>query len=174
MALRHQLHTPLRFLLAAAMLVWGAVPPPVCHAHEGGVDSGHRHSGFAAHHDIHHALPDPTHHGAMTLDASTLDGDGLVTHHHYQLLGLEFQLPCDGEDCDEDETSEPLLIGGTRGSSAISAGGDRFSGQHLCGSPQASVQCAVVAALPIHFPRVIASLPLCDSARLERTGVRLA
>lgn len=174
MGLRKPLEISLRLALAAIIVGAGVAPPPVCHAHEGGDHSVHSHRSVDPFHDADHDSRDARLSKAMALGATGVGVDSLATHHHYQLFGFEFHLPCDGDNCDEDENSEFVAIRSVQNASAIFAGINGQHGIYLCAVPEPGVQPIVVATSAIGSHRVVTSPPLCDSARLERSGVRLA
>lgn len=151
-------------LLIASMLSWGILPPPICHAHEGGEDEGHSHSAFAKPEDrgLNHELYE-----------RLQNSFALGVHHHWQLFGIEFSMPCDGEDCDEDEEIGPILIRFSGSTPANGFGGDNTQGTHLIAPQAHGLEPTVVTDSQLRPPQATSSIPLCDSARLERSGVLL-
>jgi len=174
--------------LAAVVLTWGMIPPGFEHSHAGGEDQSHCHnartevaSDDAHHHHHHHSHkhghgPDGNHHHgdvehnppvASTVTFPTSD----VAHLHFRLFGFDFSMPLsETTDEGEENTFPPTIV--------------RAAKEYVPTVPPGpSLKLFDVATLlplantlggPEPVPRppnLVASLPLCDSARLERTGV---
>jgi hypothetical protein len=159
-------------LVSASVLVSALVPPPVCHDHDGGSDSSHRHGSFG-HHCHSHSPSDPPDHAFAALESP--EGLGSFDrHHHWKLLGIEFSTPCDDEDCEDDQQDQPLLVRSVGGASVVSHDGNGIQAPHLIASPEPALEPVANTVSTLRTNRFTSSIPLCDSARLERTGVRLA
>jgi hypothetical protein len=180
----------LNLVLSVLVLAWGILPPGVRHAHVGGGDSTHRHDAgqTVAHHGPHdhdsvdghdadhaHHSGDGNHQHETGLDVS-LSAD-CVVHLHWRLLGIEFSMPvsqepADGED--DVDTGVPAIVRMSDELVPVARAGpsvDRVCLSHTC-TPSADV---VRDLAPVSRPTNLdTSIPLCDSARLERSGVLLA
>lgn len=170
-------------LLSGMVLAWGVIPPGVEHAHTGGNDASHQHVKCedVAHHDSHNHHGDDGHHEHATVPDVSLLADN-VLHLHWQLLGLEFSIPVPEEPADgtEDEGTEDE---GTTVSTFVrvmnenvlaTQAGPSFGRVLLAATCAPSVD-VVWSLEPIPLPLdLVTSIPLCDSARLERSGVLLA
>ena len=165
-------------LLSALVLAWGIVPPGIQHAHMGGSNSTHRHDNCqeVAHHDSHDHESDEEHHEHTTETPVSQLAD-YVLHLHWRLLGVEFSMPVPEEPVEggDDGNTVPLAI--VRGMSEVvpltltSPSFGRVLLAAIC-TPSADV---VRSLEPIpRSPNLVTSIPLCDSARLERSGVLLA
>ena len=172
--MRKWLQSVVSIFLSASVLAWTVVPPPVCHLHEGGAEASHDHSEFARqasgddtrHCDAAYLRPD------NVGDVTSLGMGDSATHHHWRFLGVEFYAPCDGDDCQNAEKSKPTLVRCNVNTATIGYGG--CQGTHLIASRVPGLESIVAVVSPFRSLRVISSIPLCDSARLERSGVRLA
>lgn len=171
-------------MLSALVLAWGVVPPGFEHAHAGGGDSNHRHDvrhnvkhqdGHHHDHDAHHHDSDLAHHvHPADIDVMVFEED--VRHIHWQLLGVEFSLPlpttpAEGE---REENVPPMVVRAMNEVVSPTQTGPPIDRVLLVGNcaPGADVVCNLE---PIPRSRnFVTSIPLCDSARLERSGVLLA
>jgi hypothetical protein len=174
----------INLMLSALVLTWGFVPPGFAHAHSGGGDSDHRHDtrrdvthGDAHHHnhDAHHHDSDGEHHEhASEFDFTVLEDS--VLHFHWQLLGVEFSVPFRESPVEDDrpETAPPVVVRVMNEVVSPTQAGPSFDRVHLVGNCAPGTD--IVRNLdPIPRSQNLAtSIPLCDSARLERSGVLLA
>ncbi len=162
-------------LLSALVLSWGGVPSGVRHAHEGGGDSTHQHDDFhdAAHHD--HDC-DGTYREHRNVSDVSLLAD-FVLHLHCQFLGMEFSMPASEEPGDNDDgegTAVPAIVRAMNEEGLTTQAGLSFIRvlAAVTGTPNADVVLNLESAA--RPPNLVTSIPLCDSARLERSGVLLA
>ena len=173
--------TGVSLVLSALMLTGGVAPLGIRHAHaEGG--KRHRHEGeqtASSHEDHAHHSESHTHHDAQL--PAHKPGCGCssiadaISHIHVTLLGVDFVLPT--SDTPDNQQNDDLSD-----SVVVWLCGESYTGQLTQQNPR--------ELLPLHartldlenverFVRFISgsppvtSQPLCDSARLERTGVRL-
>lgn len=173
--------TPLNYLLSSFVVAWGILPPALIHSHEGGGDTEHRHEGRKAavesaedHGHVHDAKS--TEHGdhPQKSDHATLLGS-LVAHLHWDFLGVDLSIPVPAEDGGRDRAGEQeqVLIRLTDESPILGSSSDSLAASHM---PllQARLDCVAAETPPSRPVGVIASIPLCDSARFERSGVLLS
>ena len=162
-------------LLSALVLVWGVIPPGVEHTHTGGNDASHKHDKCddVAHHDSHNHHGDDGHHEHATVPDVSLSADN-VLHLHWQLLGMEFSMPVPEEPADgsDNESSVPSAVIRVMNENVpATQAGPSFDRVFLAAICMPSVD-AVWSLEPIPRPHdLVTSIPLCDSARLERSGV---
>ena len=168
----------LSLLLSALVLAWGIVPAAVQHTHEGGHEPAHRHddSHQAAHHGSHDHHSDDGHHEHAPVPNVSLLADN-VLHLHWQFLGMEFSMPAPEEPADNggDERTAPQAIVRTMNEEGLTTQAGPSIGRVLLSgiyAPSADV-VRNSEAVP-RPPNLVTSIPLCDSARLERSGVLLA
>ncbi|MFV2069935.1 MAG: hypothetical protein ACC645_23460 [Pirellulales bacterium] len=167
----------MNLLLSALVLAWGIVPPGFQHAHEGGSDTAHRHDSRheVIHHDSHHHDTEDAHHEHATLPEVSRLGD-YVVHLHWLFLDMDFSMPVPEEPVDggDDDGTVPTAF--------VRVMNEMVPATHAGSSFVRMLQAAicmpgvdVVSSLePIPHPsNLVTSLPLCDSARLERSGVLL-
>ena len=171
-------HKAINLLLSALVLAWGVVPSGIQHAHAGGNDSTHRHGDCheAAHHDSHDHDLDDDHHDHATLPDASLLADSVV-HLHWQFLGIDFSMPAPEQPIDgnDDHGTIPPAIVRVANEIVLAA---------QAGPSSSRVFPAVICALSADVvrdvqpvprpPNLVTSIPLCDSARFERSGVLLA
>ena len=162
-------------LLSALVLAWGAIPPGVEHAHVGGSDGNHRHDKcyeVAGHGSHDHESYEDHHEQATEVDVSLLADS--VLHLHWQLLGMEFSMPVPEEPADgsDNESSVPSAVIRVMNENVpATQAGPSFDRVFLAAICMPSVD-AVWSLEPIPRPHdLVTSIPLCDSARLERSGV---
>jgi len=170
----------LKLLLAAAVLAWTTVPPAIVHSHNDGDDPAHRHQVRGPHHDYCHGhdssdAADHAHARPAALDC--VESKTLATHCHWQWLGFWFALPISGERGDGEENrdlAKVAIVDLADGDGLASATGSALA-QAVCQpSPAAPPGFLPSASTPQGSQRSTSSTPLCDSARLERSGVLLA
>jgi len=164
-----------RLLLAIVVLAWGFVFPGVRHAHADGDKPVHRH----AHGHCHGAHEHDGHHVHRNESAAT-DGQplaGHVLHLHWQFFGIDVSMPVSqgsSDGADNDNSVPPVIVRAAK-ETLPAAKADSALGRWL----QVVVCTAhvyVVRTVDPHPrpPNLVASIPLCDSARFERSGVLLA
>ncbi len=168
----------LNLLLSALVLAWGIVPPGVQHSHAGGGDTTHRHGDCheVAQHGSHDHDCDDEHHENATVPDVSLSAD-YVLHLHWRLFGMEFSMPAPEQPADggDDEgTAPPAIVRAAHDTVLTAQAGPSFGRMLLAASRTPSADM-VWSLQPIRRPpNLITSIPLCDSARLERSGVLLA
>lgn len=170
----------LSLLLSALMLAWGTVPAGVQHAHAGGDDSTHRPDdcrelAHQHHHDSHHHHPHAKHHEHATASDVSLLTE-LIVHLHIRWLGFEFSLPVAEDPVDGDDSGSTVPLAIVRAIGEISSptqGGPAVDRVLLAviGTPNVDV---VLDLTPVSRLRLCTSIPLCESARFERSRVLLA
>lgn len=165
-------------LLSVLVLAWGTVPPGITHCHAGGGDAAHRHGNRQ---EVVQEHSHPHHHGAdgehdehrPKSDVSMLSNS--IVHLHQWWFGIEFSLPAsDGPvDSDNNGDSEPTAIARAMDEILLVTEADESLGRAT--QAVARTSCLDIASdlKPMLRTWVTASFPLCDSARLERTGVLL-
>jgi hypothetical protein len=170
----------LNLLISTAVLVWTTMPPAIVHSHRDGDDPAHRHEVGTTHHDLHHHhdlahASDHVHARPAALDF--VESGTPAVHCHWQLLGFWFALPFSGERNDgEDERgmAKVAIVDVADGDGLASPTGIALA-QAVCEPCPAASPGLVPLASTLQGPqRQMSSTPLCDSARLERSGVLLA
>lgn len=153
------------------------MPVAIRHAHDGGGDKAHRHDAAAGHdrelghHHHHHGAEH--HHEHEHVAAAAVLAD-FVLHLHWNLLGLDFCVPASEEGEEEEDGAWRLaLIRPVDGLPAC-VGGPDSQGLPLVAAPVPGPPLVAAETSPAHPPNSVTSIPLCDSARLERSGVLLA
>ncbi len=167
----------MNLLLSALVLAWGFVLPGFEHAHVGGGDSDHQHGEChdVAHHGSHHHDSDDEHHKHV----AEPDATGLVDyvlHAHWQLLGVEFSMPVPTEPADGNDEGPipPTIVRVMNEIVPATQAGPAF-GRVLLAAVCAPSADVVRDLEPIpRPPNLVTSIPLCDSARRERSGVLLS
>ncbi|MFV2069875.1 MAG: hypothetical protein ACC645_23160 [Pirellulales bacterium] len=168
----------LRLLLSVLVLAWEIVPPWVQHAHLGGSDVTHRHNGCdeVADHASHNHESDDEHHDHATVsDVSLLADD--VLHLHWRLLGVEFTMPVREEPVEgnnDGNTVPPAIVRVMSEVVPATQAGPSFCQVLLAAVCMPSADVVWTRAPAPRSPNLVTSIPLCDSARLERSGVLLA
>ena len=168
----------LSLLLSALVLSWGVVPPGVQHAHAGGDDATHRHGECheTAHHGSHDHDCDGEHREHRNVPDVSLLAD-FVLHLHCQFLGMEFSMPAPGEpnNNDDGEGTVPAAVVRVMNEKGLTTQAGPSFGRVLlpvtCTPNADVVRNSEPEPRP---PNLVTSIPLCDSARLERSGVLLA
>jgi len=167
-------------LLSALLLAWGLVPPGFQHAHSGGSDFTHRHDNGreVAHSGSHGHDSDDQHHEHAALPDVSLFADyaDYALHLHWQLLGVEFSMPVSEKPVDgnDEGTAPPAFVRVMNEVFPVGQAGPSFGRVLLSAicTPSADV---VRSLEPVpRSPNFVTSIPLCDSARLERSGVLLS
>jgi len=167
----------LSLLLSASVLAWGIVPPVVQHEHAGGSDATHRHDDCheVAHHGSHrHDSDDEHHEHAILPDVSPLADN--VLHLHWRFLGVEFSMPAPEEPAESDDegTGPPAIVRAMNEEVLTTRAGPSMSRLLLVGINAPNADTGRNSAPLPRAPNLVTSIPLCDSARLERSGVLLA
>ncbi len=168
----------MNLLLSALVLAWGIVPPGVQHTHSVGSDTHHQHDDCqeVAHHTSHNHDSDDEHHEHGPVPEASLLTD-FVVHVHWQFLGMEFSMPVPEEPVegnDDGDTVPPAIVRVMSEVVPATQAGPSVGRLFLAAicTPSADV---VWSLEPIpRPPNLVTSIPLCDSARLERSGVLLA
>lgn len=174
--------------MAVTLLAWGMIPPGYQHAHLGGDDDSHRHDEQAkitnhdsqlrhSHHPSsgHHHFSDKDSHHTHGHQNEMIQGETTVCidetlHNHFSFFGFDFSQPLSEVPVDDenDEDNFPTII--------VYLVKEYYT-------PCPSTDIIQLDSLqysedsiqnPEPIPRseaAISSIPLCDSARLERTGV---
>ena len=170
----------LSLLLSALVLACGTVPPGFRHAHLGGADTGHRHGDgrpqTVAHHASHEHDSDADHREHATVPDTTLLSD-FVIHLHWRFLGMDFSIPEPDEPApgnDDEGTAPPAIVRAMDGIVPATQVGPSFGRVLLAVICTPSADVVQNRTPPLRSPDFTTSIPLCDSARLERTGVLLA
>lgn len=168
----------MNLLLTALVLAWGVTPPGIEHVHAGGSDPAHRHEDCqeAADHGSHGHESDDGHHDRETVSDVSLLAD-CILHLHWRLLGVELTMPMpekpvEGED--DGGAVPPAIVRVMNEAVPVTLASPSFGRALLAAIRTPSAE--VVRSLePIPCPPNLGtSIPLCDSARLERSGVLLA
>lgn len=171
-------HALLSLLLSTTMLVWSMSPPAVRHAHEGGSDLSHHHDAAHGTHDA-----DGTHHNhdggnrrSLTVVSDVIADE--TSHLHFHWLGFRLTLPGDDSPTktgDEPNSSKLLVIRSGRTPLPQFHSGGRLDKllTPLCLNAAARDIAAMCPAV-VGSLLSVATQPLCDRARHERSGVLLA
>jgi len=164
--------------VSASVLAWVIIPPSIRHAHHGGSDRDHCHHAVAKHDPQlghHHGHEESDHRQEIADIAAPVALDDFVVHLHWSLFGLDFCMPTPQEgERDEDRGACGLaLVRLIDDLPAVIPGGRHCQGVPLVVPPEPGPRLVVVQISPSHPPNVIACIPLCDSARPERSGVLL-
>ena len=122
------------YLLSLLVMAWGILPPALHHAHEGGSDTGHRHTAevkTGEPHNGHHHSHTDDHGVGRTTGTPMLAGDW-VAHIHWWLFGIEFSLPTSGKSDDPAERhgTETLSVRLVENLPAVNSHGDCSLGLH--------------------------------------------
>lgn len=164
--------------MSALMLTWGTVSPATRHTHLGGSDTTHRHDDIRrdelSQHSHDHG-PGDWHGEHLCVDQGALLGD-CVVHLHWKWLGIDFSLPvpqgpADGND--DGDTALPeivLVMDQTVPTAQVRPSFNRVLLPAVCSTSPAVVCRSTPILSSAGFST---SIPLCDSARLERSGVLL-
>jgi hypothetical protein len=171
---------PLSLLLVAAMLAWSFSPPLLQHAHEGG--SEHHHHADAAcaptadAHLRHHASHREQSRSVPVTPKAIAEE---TSHLHFEWLGFRLTLPDTESPANQGDDhrckSKLLFVQASRSSAPLV-----HSGSRLDASPLVLPLNAMAADMAATGPAVsgsllpVVSLPLCDRARHERSGVQLS
>ena len=168
------LRTKLTLLLSLAVLLVSVTPPSLQHAHPEG-DCAHHHRTTAVDTSGHRHDHGHAHDSCEPL--ATL-APGVAAHTHLLLFGFDFYLAlAEHQDAPQEQTEvndqRVTLV--------------RFLDSEVILSSRAPVQSLITSPLPLGTfapapiagthretsQTLLASLPLCDSARGERSGVQL-
>ncbi|MBC8869217.1 MAG: hypothetical protein H8E44_07355 [Planctomycetes bacterium] len=172
--------TSLKLLVAVAVLAWTTVPPAIVHSHSDGNNPAHRHEARTPHHDHQHShdpLDAADHAHVKTAALDCVESKTLAAHCHWQLLGFWLALPISGEQGDREDERDMAKVAivdlADDDGLALSTGSELA--QAVCQpSPTAIAGFVPLVSSPQDSQRQTSSTPLCDSARLERSGVLLA
>jgi hypothetical protein len=170
--------TATNLLLSALVLAWGIVPPAVCHGHEGGEDTTHRHNTVAHQgHDcgnrVHSIDADSQPAGA---EGSPVVLRSLVVHLHWSLWGVDFSVPVSEDDQPDNEgnAAEPVIVRLVDSVPTPVTENNGFTSIDPVTVWQFGLDSAVVQTSSLPLSSRTQSAPLCDRARHERSGVLLA
>lgn len=179
-------HRLLSCMLSALVLTTGAVRPATQHAHEGGDDPSHHHHSTTAYRGHSHDK------GATHSDHSGLPTDPLMasqtnagcslfsstSHLHFKWLGIELTIPGHNGPTGEEKQRSSVEIVFTRVVRCMTPApqpndGD---GKVLFAGPSVALatSTSLVPTATGHCGLPVATSPLCDRARHERSGVLLA
>ena len=173
--MRHlSLQRGIRIVLAVGILLGGTVPPGVCHSHEGGA-LPHRHDGrrVVRHDGDDRHQHEPAGH-AHAHDESLVSER--APHVHLNVFGFEITLPIPDrarDDGQDQQANGPSLVAVVSDSPAI-VGQNLNTSSSLLLPPAASPDSFGCARYDCNHSVKSAeacAIPLCDSARRERTGV---
>ena len=165
----------LSFLLSSLVVAWGTCPPAMRHAHDGGNESNHRHVVAVGQHEHGNPGPSERRQHEAGADASAAMGECAV-HLHWVLLGMHFSLPAspDTHDSDQVDSFDPVVVRLIHDLPTISRVEQRCVTAEFPVSEELIGSAVCLVPAPLSRPNPIASLPLCDRARFERSGVLLA
>ena len=165
----------LAMALCTLLVAWEICPPAMRHAHEGGSDTGHRHAAAADPHQHSHSHQADLSPHSSRVDASTTIGECAV-HLHWGLMGIGFSLPVSPTPHDPDRLFgfEPVMVRLVDDLPTINPGVQWRDVADLPASPKLLSGNRRLMPSPPRWINSIASLPLCDRARFERSGVLLA
>jgi hypothetical protein len=160
-------------------MAWGVLPPALRHTHEGGGEKDHRHfavAGQGEEHGHYHDR-DAGHHGHEheSVAAPPVLADAVV-HLHWEIFGFGFSMPApdQSEHGDNGNGLEPALVRLADELPTVNANGGSPARASPLSPPELALDLVPVTTSPSRPPNLITSIPLCDSARLERSGVLLA
>ena len=173
--------TIVSLLMSVLVLAWGTVPPGISHCHAGGGDAAHRHGepdeSLHDHSHPHHRDLDGEQNEHPTVPSSDV---GLlcdtVVHLHMWWLGIELSFPAreDPVNNDEDQDAIPMAIA-VEMDEVLPATQTGPSLEQVILAVTSTSNMDMVADLkPLLRTWVTTSIPLCDSARFERSGVLLS
>ncbi len=165
----------LSFMLSSIVVAWGICPPAMRHAHEGGGDTSHRHVAATDPHEHDHPHQSELPQHEAWVDTSATMGECAV-HLHWVLLGFDFALPASPDTHDPDHlvSFESVMVRLVDDLPTISQVEQRCEAADVLVSPALVARVVCLTPSPARWINPIASLPLCDSARFERSGVLLA
>jgi len=156
-----------RLVLGAAVLLSSMIPPGVCHAHAEG-DRPHRHD------HSHHRRDE---HGDYGREKSHDDDERAVTeavpHIHINVFGFELTMPSsDREDQKGPHVVTELVLIASNNPAIVGARAELLRSVSLLSPPLPNVHCpASDENYQLAVFSADSSIPLCDSARRERSGV---
>jgi len=168
----------MNLLLSAMVLAWGIVPPGYQHTHAGGRDSTHQHEDCqeVARHVSHDRESGDGHHAHTSAPDVSLLAD-YVLHLHWRLLGVEFSMPVPEEPVEGDDdgnTVPPVIVRGMSEVVPTTLASPSFGRVLLAAICTPNADMVRILTPVLRSPNLVTSIPLCDSARLERSGVLLA
>jgi hypothetical protein len=156
-----------RLSLAASVLASGTLNVRMCHAHPGG-DAPHQHAGRApAHHHHHNHV-----HDVITEVEQVAERPGANFHAHVSVLGFDLTLPIPTGSSEDD--LHALFLQAAISVECTGCQTRDGGGAYFCPDlePRADLR-PVTPVLPQERPPVgHCGNFLCDTARLERSGVR--
>ena len=163
-------------VLSAAMLLGLAVPPPYAHAHPSSGDSSksdHAEAGCAYCHGVHTRHHHK--HASHSHDAIEHPSGGEAGHVHWHVLFFDFTFPVSSQQDGEDDCATTLALLQESPSSIISPA-DRVLLPLIAvyGPAIVEVDAIQLDCESSANARPVVAGPLCDAARLARTGVLIA
>lgn len=165
-------------LLSALVLAWGIVPPAIRHGHHEGGDRDHRHDAVARDCDDHgahgHKTEEHAHDDALGVSPGAQDR--FVVHLHWRLFGIDFSVPVpkNGQQDEENDDAEPSVVRLVDSVPTLTVEINGFAGAFPETVSQLGLDSPMVESSPSRPPSLVPSVPLCDRARHERSGVLLA
>lgn len=169
----------LNYVLSSLVMAWGMLPPALVHAHEGGDQAGHRHAAPADQADEHSHRDglqgcQHSHHDEGIRVSPELAG--LVAHVHWEMFGVDvsWPVPDKGNHDRSGSDAEPVLVRLATEPLPVSVTSAAHNGLIVAAALQPALDVVRPASAPSRAPNLVAALPLCDSARLKRSGVLLA
>lgn len=162
-------------LLSASVLMWGMVPPAIRHSHEGGTDPEHRHDAVAEYgqeHGGHHDGADHRHEEWRLSVSVALRA--FAVHLHWDLFGVDFSMPASQDGEQDTRAFRSALIRLVDELPTLIPGGRDSQSVPWVAPAAPAPDLVAVPTSPSRPPNLVASMPLCDRARRERSGVLLA
>ncbi len=170
---------PSALLLSVLVLSWGTVLPSMQHAHVGGDDTIHCHTEkpTPAAVDHVHSHGNGDHHHPPASPTEPPPSPNPVDHLHWNWLGLDFSTPFSGDpsESEKDQNNDPTALAGNFAkveSISVSRQMPDEVLRNLRALSVTPIESPSPATLEVAGPET--SIPLCESARRERTGVLLA
>ena len=156
-----------RLVLGAAVLLSSMIPPGVCHAHAEG-DRPHRHD-----HAHHHCDGHGDHAREVSHDNHERAVSESVPHIHINVFGFELTLPSsDREGQKGPHVVTELVLIASNNPAIVRAPAEWLRSVSILSPPLPHVPCpASDESSRLAVFSVDSSIPLCDSARRERSGV---
>lgn len=172
------MRTGLNVLLSSALLLGGFVFPVTQHAHAGG-ERSHDHSPSCCEGDGRHHRHGVSHSHAWAQEGSAEVVHGHTLHRHATFFGIDFSMPLkDSQDVPHggDDSMDDERVTFCRLVEADIEAGSFPAIRATC--VDHSILChassnGIAISRRQHGREILSSLPLCDSARGERSGVQL-
>ena len=172
--MKHRGASFLNVMLLAITSVWGTCSPAMRHAHEGGGSSHDSHP--RVHHHSHHEHRDASKTRTACPwghDDARANASDCAEHLHWVLLGFDLTLPVNqnGQDRERSSGSEPTIVRLVEEPVAVLVAAWQNSAADQAGVWACVPGAGAVVSASLRWVNPIAALPLCDSARFERSGV---